>query len=302
MKSLRLAAILALISSSSVMSAAGESTLLSRLLSAATGDARIESALKQIRSREDSSRLWSQLGATLAQKQRETEDEVWYAHAEAAFEEARRLDPENVEALTGLAWVWGGRHQFVQSVRWARAALDLDPANPEAHGILGDAALEFGDHGRALESYQQMIESRPDLSSYSRAGWLLWMMGRREQAQELMNLAIDCGGPHAENTAWCRARLALMQRDSGQGQEALLTTQLGLRLSPGHRPLLIEQAKTLVSLHREDEALRIYEQALEKRQTKEVLLAVAALLESQQQPEKAASLRQLAGTLADHSH
>lgn len=302
MKLFSLTTLLALNLVGAVTGSAAEAPLLSSIQRAAVGDARIEQSLKPLYSRGDSSRLWSQLGAALAQKQRETESDVWYDHAEAAYEEARRLDPGNLEALTGLAWVWGGRHDFVKSVRWARAALELDPANPEAHGILGDAALELGDRERALESYQQMIESRPDLSSYSRAGWLLWVMGRREEAAALMQLAIECGGPHAENTAWCRARLAQMLRESGRAREALQVTELGLLRCHAHRLLLLEQAHTLVVLQRSDAALRIYEGVLEKKQTSDVLLALAALWEGRRQPEKAASLRQRAAGLADHPH
>jgi tetratricopeptide (TPR) repeat protein len=60
-----------------------------------------------------------------------------------------------------------------------------------------------------------MMDLRPDLSSYSRGAHLLWITGNRPKALSLMEQAIRAGAPYAENTAWCRARLALMLFNQG---------------------------------------------------------------------------------------
>ena len=84
--------------------------------------------------------------------------------------------------MNGMAWVAGGRHVFDQSIEWANRALKIDPGNAPARGIIGDAALELGDYDRAFDEYQKMMDLRPDLSSWSRGAWLLWLTGNPSKA------------------------------------------------------------------------------------------------------------------------
>ena len=153
---------------------------------------------------------WVQTGEALAQLQRDSENSRFYDSAEAVYQEALRLRPDSVGALAGMAWVTGGRHRFDQSIAWANQALKHDPDHTAAYGILGDAALELGDYDAAFEHYQKMMDLRPDLSSLSRGAHLLWVTGDKSKAMWLMGKAINAGAPFAENTAWCRTRMATM--------------------------------------------------------------------------------------------
>ena len=67
---------------------------------------------------------WTNLGDALAQMQRESANLKYYDLAELAYRHALQLNSRNVDAMTGLAWVTGGRHLFDQSVEWANRALD----------------------------------------------------------------------------------------------------------------------------------------------------------------------------------
>ena len=89
---------------------------------------------------------------------RDTADEKYYDYAETAYQYALKLHPSAVDALSGMAWVTGGRHQFEQSREWANRALAIDPENAAACGILGDAALELGDYDAAYDHYQKMMD------------------------------------------------------------------------------------------------------------------------------------------------
>ena len=60
-----------------------------------------------------------------------------------------------------------------------------------------------------------MLDLRPDLSAYSRAAHLLFVTGDVRRAAWLMGKAINAAAPYAENTAWCRAQLALMHLATG---------------------------------------------------------------------------------------
>lgn len=263
--------------------------LLAEIKGSVGTDATILQSITKARHRAEDAEVWCRLGDAVAQKQRDTGDALWHDHAEAAYTLAHRRAPQHVEALNGLAWVWGGRHDFPQSVRWARVALALDPQNPTSHGIIGDAALELGDIDRAFESYQAMMDARPDLSSYSRAAWLLWITGDAKKARWLMGKAIAAGGAHAENTAWCRARLAHMLFHEGALLPALQTTENGLKLCPDHQSLRLMHGHILTALHRETEAAAVFEKILSTGEQHEALVALGDLHQSQDRSAEAAS-------------
>ena len=176
------------------------------------------------------------------QKARETADSAaYYRRAELAFERARALDAADVPATVGLARVHGARHEFEKSIEWARRALELDPKNAGAYGLLGDAALELGDYEAATEHYQQMLDLRPDISSYSRSAHLLFVTGDARRAAWLMDRAINAGAGYAENTAWCRGQLALMHLNTGNLLAAEQVVEQAMRLTPANYHVLFAQ-------------------------------------------------------------
>ena len=172
-------------------------------------------AIDQVKRLPDNAAAWTTFGDMLAQAQRDTLDNRFYNHAEKAYLTALKLKPAHTGAMTGMAWVFGGRHQFDLSILWAEKALALEPGNIACQGILGDAAVEVGDYDRGFDHYQKMMDLRPDLSSWSRGAYLLWLTGKQSRATLLMEQAIRSGAPFAENTAWCRARLAMMYFHDG---------------------------------------------------------------------------------------
>ncbi len=175
----------------------------------------VVAALAKVREKPGTAVAWVNLGDSLAQVLRDTANAKYYDLAELAYQRALQLDPKSIDAMSGMAWVTGGRHLFDQSIAWARRALTIDPGHAPSHGIKGDAALELGDYENAFDEYQKMMDLRPDLSSWSRGSYLLWLTGNRSKANWLMEKAIKAGAPYAENTAWCRAKLAVMLYQDG---------------------------------------------------------------------------------------
>lgn len=230
----------------------GEQTLAlipSVAVTSASGKA-LEKAQGKVREKTGDASRWVDLGDALAQNLRETSDEKFYDHAETAYQYALKLQPTAIDALTGMAWVHGGRHNFSQSREWANRALAIDADNAAALGILGDAALELGDYDAAYEHYQKMMDLKPDLSSWSRGAHLLHMTGETSAAISLMEKAIKAGGPFAENTAWCRAKLAMMLFSQG----ALLPAAQALErpLKAGSKNIHVLLAAGRVAAARED--------------------------------------------------
>jgi tetratricopeptide (TPR) repeat protein len=220
---------------------------------------------------------WVGLGNARMQKARETMDAAWYGRAQAAYEKALALDPENVAALTGLAWVAGCRHQFEQSVEWANKALAIDPVDPTAFGLLGDAAVERGNYEAAFNHYQKMLDIAPNLASYSRAAHLLYLTGDTHGAVALMKKAIAAGGPHAENTAWCYAQLALILWSTGDLLEAEQVLKQALARAPHNHHLLVGMGRLQVSRKEYRAAIEYYQRAIAVSPQHEAIVALGDL-------------------------
>jgi tetratricopeptide (TPR) repeat protein len=220
---------------------------------------------------------WTALGDAFMQKARETADASYYGRAEQAFERARALDATDVDALVGLAWVQSARHEFEKSTESARKALELDPANAAAYGLLGDAALELGEYDLAAEHYQRMLDLRPDISAYSRTANLLLVTGDVRRATWLMGKAINAGAPYAENTAWCRAQLALMHLATGNLLAAEQTVEQAISRAPNNYHVLFAQGRVRAARANYAGAIDSYRRASAIAPQHEVVVALGQL-------------------------
>lgn len=255
---------------------------------AARTDAAVKAAAAEAAKHPSSEDAWVNFGDLLMQKGRETADAAYCGRAEKAYRKALDLNPRNVQALAGMAWVTGVRHEFEASVDWARQALKLDPKDLAAYGLLGDAAVEMGDFDEAFEQYQKMLDLRPDLSSYGRSAHLLLLTGDFRKADWLMNKAIQAGSPFAENTAWCRSQLALMLFAQGAyvPAEQLLTE--GLRYAADDYRLLAVMGKVKAAMKDYSSAIDYYRRSVETAPQQDVVAALGDVYEVAGRPEDAA--------------
>ena len=240
-------------------------------------DQAIERLTARTRQHRDDPAGWAALGDAFMQKARETADSAYYRRAELAFERARALDAADVSATVGLARVHGARHEFEKSIEWARRAIELDARNAGAHGLLGDAALELGDYEAATEHYQQMLDLRPDISSYSRSAHLLFVTGDARRAAWLMDRAIKAGAGYAENIAWCRAQLALMHLGTGNLLAAEQVVEQAMSLTPANYHVLFAQGRVRAARKDYAGAIDSYRRASAIAPQHEVVVALGQL-------------------------
>ncbi len=144
----------------------------------------------------------------------------------------------------------------------AQILAGIDPADATAYGLIGDAEMEQGDYDQAREHYKKMIALRPDRSSYSRGGQLLWLTGHRSEAIRLLEKAIRTGGADAETTARCRATLAMMLFDDGAFVPAWQTLQPALAAAPRSLPVLLAAGRVTSARHDYGAAAQFYQRAL----------------------------------------
>ncbi len=234
-------------------------------------------AIAKVREKIGDATRWVILGDALAQTLRDTADEKYYDHADTAYQYALKLQPSMADALTGIAWVTGGRHQFDQSREWANRALAIDPENAAAFGILGDAALELGDYDATYEHYQKMMDLKPDLSSWSRGAHLLHMTGDTGGAISLMEKAIRAGAPFAENTAWCRAKLAMMHLSQGALLPAAQALEGPLKAGSKNTHVLLAAGRVAAAREEFAAAAQYYRTLLESGPNHDALVALGDL-------------------------
>ena len=87
----------------------------------------IESLLARVAADPDDADAQRDLGLALLQRVRETADPSLYAPAEAAFDAARTLAPDDVLVLVGLGGLQLGRHEFADALETGEAAVEACP-------------------------------------------------------------------------------------------------------------------------------------------------------------------------------
>ncbi len=148
------------------------------------------------------------LGFGYLQKARIEAAPSFYDAAEDAIEASFAAQPQdNFSATTARAILAGSRHDFHGQVRWGRRAVAINPANSQAHGIVGDGYLELGQEDRAFAAYQRSIDLKPDLSSFARLSAAAQTIGDTDGAIQAMRRALSFAGTSKENAAWAHWQL-----------------------------------------------------------------------------------------------
>jgi tetratricopeptide (TPR) repeat protein len=215
-----------------VAGVASGSALLRPAVTARALGSSIAALQDRLRSVPQDWRGFATLGLAYVAQARVTADPSWYPKAEGALRESLRLHPEdNVEALLGLGALALARHDFEDALARGRAALDLDPFDANAYGIVGDALLELGRYDEAFEAFQTMVDTRPDLASYARASYARELLGDVPGAIEAMRLAYEAAGSTSD-AAWAAAQLGELEFGRGDVEAAARWFERGRDLEP----------------------------------------------------------------------
>lgn len=174
----------------------------------------------QVRDNPDNAAAYAQLGLALLQRVRESADVGLYAQAGQALDAAVKHDPKNVDALVGQGTLALARHKFADALAWGEKARAINPYHAAIYGVIGDAYTELGRYDEAATAIDKMVQTRPDLSSYSRVAYQRELRGDVAGAAQALKLAISAGGPATENTAWTKVQLGNLAFGAGSLAEA----------------------------------------------------------------------------------
>lgn len=254
-----------------------------------TGTDRVISQLQErLRRRGPEPRALASLGLAYLQKARETGDPSYYPRAEAAFEQAYALAPDDADTLLGRGAVAMGRHQFEEALLWAEAAIAANEYKAAAYGLRGQALIELGRYAEAVESVQRMVDLRPDLASYGMVAYVRELHGDVAGAIEAMQQAVRLGVPGQENTEWSRVQLGHLYFHSGRLDEAAAAYQAALDAYPGYAYALAGLARVTAARGEYARAATLYQQALDRAPLLDAAVQLAELHEVAGPPAEAA--------------
>jgi tetratricopeptide (TPR) repeat protein len=158
---------------------------------------------------------YSQLGWALIQRRRETADAANDVQALQAFEQALKREPEHLDSLIGAATVALSNHDFSRALQLGQQAQRINPFRAQIYGVQTDALVELGRYDEAVAMVQQMVDTRPDLNSYSRVSYVRELYGDIPGAIDAMQRAVNAGNPAHESTLWTRVQLGHLFFNSG---------------------------------------------------------------------------------------
>lgn len=228
------------------------------------------------------------LGAAYLQKARDTGDPTFYGKAQAVIDEALRRDPQNVEALIGAGTLANARHQFREALQLGEQARALNPSVPRVYGVIADAQTELGMYDEAVATLQTMIDMRPDLSSFSRISYARELHGDMDGAVEMMQAAVQAGGPATENSAWVRVQLGNLFFNKGDLAAAERQYNGTLEILPDYVYAQAGLAHVRAAQGKNDEAISLYQQAIARMPLPEFVIGLGELYQASGKPADAA--------------
>lgn len=178
-------------------------------------ESRIADLQARIARQPNRAEVYTQLGSAYLQLARESGDPSAYGRAEAALQKALGLDAEDADALVALGVLALARHEFSEALSFGERTRDLNTYKAAAYGVIGDAQIELGRYDEAKATIQQMVDLRPDLSSYSRVSYVRELQGDTAGAIEIMGRAVEAGVAGTEGHAWTRVQLGHLYFTSG---------------------------------------------------------------------------------------
>jgi tetratricopeptide (TPR) repeat protein len=209
--------------------------------------------------------MYYRLADLYVQKGRQTGDITYFNLAKRSLQQALTLEPGFSQGRRHLGYVLYALHDFANAAAEARNAIRLDPGDPYAYGVLGDAELETGQYKKAAQSYGQMVTLRGDLYSYSRRSGIETIRGDNNAAVADLRRAIDDGirtGEPPEAIAWAQVRLAKDYFLMGDLSDGEAQGEAALKTDPNYHRALAVMGQVRAAQGRFPEAADFYKRAV----------------------------------------
>ncbi|TMB71158.1 MAG: tetratricopeptide repeat protein [Chloroflexi bacterium] len=232
---------------------------------------------------------YDKLAEAYARRARATNDVSDYSRAEAAARASlRELPGDNYNALAMLASLQATKHDFQGALETAQRAIVVDPVDPYAQGVLGDAKMALGRYDEASQTYEGLVAKAPGLSTFSRLAYILEQRGETDAAELAWQNALSTdGGRQPDNTAWARVQFGNFYFTRGDLEKAEAQYEASLRAFPGYAHALAGLAKVHAARGDYGEATSLYEQVVARQPTPEYVSALGDVYRAAGRPDDA---------------
>jgi tetratricopeptide (TPR) repeat protein len=224
----------------------------------------IERLQQRLKANPDDANTYAQLGMLMLARVRETAEPQLYVQAEQAFHEALKREPNQVDALIGLGSLALSRHAFAEAITWGEKARAINPYRAQILGVIGDAQVELGRYDDATATIQKMVDTRPDIASYSRVSYVRELHGDVDGAIDAMTRAARAGSPGAEATLWSQTYVGHLYFNQGNLDTAAQIYSGVLAQQPGYPYAMGGLARVRAAQGRTDEAITLYQSILNR--------------------------------------
>jgi tetratricopeptide (TPR) repeat protein len=235
-----------------------------------------------------------ELAAAYLQKVREVGDPSYYPKVEGLLRSAVQHNAADPEATTLMGTLALARHQFTEALTWGRKAHALTPYASRPLGVISDAQTQLGRYPEAVDTLQQMVNLRPDLSSYSRVSYLRELYGDIPGAIDAMKMAIEAGGPVPENRAYTDVLLGNLYLNAGKLSAAEAEYQRALADFPEYVQGIAGVASVRAAQKKYGEAATLYQRAIDIYPVPQYVIALGDVLVASNNGKRAAEAYDLA--------
>ena len=194
----------------------------------------IEQLQLQLRVGGENATLLTDLGVAYLNQARATADPSWYSKAGDALQRAQALGPDDARTLTGAGLLALARHDFTAGLSLGQRAHMLEPASPDALGVIVDAQVELGSYAAAAATAQEMVDRRPSLASLSRVSYVRELHGDTSGALAAMTQAAAAGSGSGTDAAYVRTLVGDLHLNAGDLDLADASYRRTLADAPGY--------------------------------------------------------------------
>lgn len=236
---------------------------------------------------------WAALGAAYVQQARITGDPRLYPKAAGVLRRSLQITPnDNAPALTGMAALAAARHDFAGAHRLAVRALRINPYSSATMAIQVDALVELGRYADATRALRRYVNLKPGVPAYTRVSYNYELHGNLEGARYAMRQAASIAYS-PDDRAFALFQLGELAWNSGRLEQARTWYRQGWAADQDYVANLYGLAKTDAGLGDTDQAVRRYQQVVDRLPQPGYLIEYADLLASLGRHREAGQLQRL---------
>jgi len=235
---------------------AAKTTTVSRSTSRAELDATIESNRQKVASNPGDGAAAVQLADALMRAARVKGDAGLAIEAEHVLRATLKHSSSDYLARRMLSVVYLSQHRFAEALTEAKTAQKLRPNDAWNYAIAGDALLELGRYEEAFDSFDRVMEHRPDAGAYARVAYARELQGDLDGAVRLMRMSTEATSRQdVEGLAWTFAQIGNLHLLQGRLDEAEREINHAEFIFPSHPYAMNGRVRLLIARHRYADAL-----------------------------------------------